>query len=325
MVLAVRMFVIGMLDALSFHKTLVFFVHDAKVGWCSVKCFCLNGVIFVGGILLFNNVLLPITRHFRSMIGFHATGDAALAFEAHSPLAGEALDAVLSLIFKALWTIPIYLLSFVLNTIWYQDIADQAYARHMGRPRLQTPVAMVRDFVFQTLVLLALLVQSQVLRITLGTVERLLWGRSYIGFAAFVAYMSWSFALYAFDYKWALRGWNVATRFDHVERHWAFFLGFGLPCTLLTILFPYFISYGVYSYMFPLFILLAIRSDEAAGLLSQTTTDALDTPCGQFHILKQAKWMSNRVIRGIGRYCGWDMSAAPKRRRVSTPEGAVKQ
>ena len=30
MVLAVRMFVIGMLDALSFHKTLVFFVHDAK-------------------------------------------------------------------------------------------------------------------------------------------------------------------------------------------------------------------------------------------------------------------------------------------------------
>ena len=55
---------------------------------------------------------------------------AALAFEAHSPLAGEALDAVLSLIFKALWTIPIYLLSFVLNTIWYQDIADQACTTH---------------------------------------------------------------------------------------------------------------------------------------------------------------------------------------------------
>ena len=61
-VLAVRMFLVGVLDALSFHKTLVFFVHDAKVGWCSVKCFFLNGIIFVGGILLFNHALLPITR-----------------------------------------------------------------------------------------------------------------------------------------------------------------------------------------------------------------------------------------------------------------------
>ena len=137
--------------------------------------------------------------------------------------------------------------------------------------------------------------------------------------------MSWSFALYAFDYKWALRGWNVATRFDHVERHWAFFLGFGLPCTLLTIVFPYFISYGVYSYMFPLFILLAIRSDEAAGVLAESAPGAVGAPCGQFHILKQSKWMSNRAIRGIGRYWGWDMSTAPKKRRASAAGAAAKQ
>ena len=58
----------------------------------------------------------------------------------------------------------------------------------------------------------------------------MLWpdGRSYVGTVAFVAYMSWSFALYAFDYKWAMHGWNAAARFDHVESRWAFFLGFGL-------------------------------------------------------------------------------------------------
>jgi hypothetical protein len=123
---------------------------------------------------------------------------------------------------------------------------------------------MVRDFVYQTLVYVALLAQMNLARMLGALLEpRLHGGRPWLSFGAFLCYMSWSFSLYAFDYKWALRGWNAAARFDRLERHWAFFLGFGAPCTLATVFLPsYFISYGIYALLFPLFVLLAIRSGE---------------------------------------------------------------
>ena len=165
---------------------------------------------------------------------------------------------------------------------------------------------MVRDFVYQTLVYVALLAQMNLAR-TLGALlePRLHGGRPWLSFGAFLCYMSWSFSLYAFDYKWALRGWNAAARFDRLERHWAFFLGFGAPCTLATVFLPsyfircallysrcclllvlsrasvyllavlcsflppsHFLSYGIYALLFPLFVLLAIRSgeDEEGGV-----------------------------------------------------------
>ena len=92
-------FSLGVKDALSFHKTLVFFVHDEKLGRNALKCLALNGLIFMGSILLFDAAILPATQHFRALVGMHATGDAAEVWDAYAPTVGEVLDALLSLLF----------------------------------------------------------------------------------------------------------------------------------------------------------------------------------------------------------------------------------
>ena len=74
-------------------------------------------------------VILPATQRFRALLGMHATGDAAEVWDAYAPTVGAALDALLSLLFQATWTVPIYLLSFVLNQIWYQVLAHVLYRR----------------------------------------------------------------------------------------------------------------------------------------------------------------------------------------------------
>lgn len=47
-----------------------------------------------------------------------------------------------------------------------------------------------------------------------------------------VLLLSWLYAYYCFDYKWALQGARLPQRLAFFETHWAFFAGggtFGLP------------------------------------------------------------------------------------------------
>ena len=59
-------------------------------------------------------------------------------------------------------------------------------------------------------------------------------------------------------YKWSLLGWSLEYRLKYFERHWCYFLGFGLPAVVLSLVFPKFISLGIFALAFPGFIILAI-------------------------------------------------------------------
>jgi hypothetical protein len=47
-------------------------------------------------------------------------------------------------------------------------------------------------------------------------------------FTVFVA------SLWCFEYVWVERHWDAQRRFRHFEKHYAYFLGFGIPLTLGT-------------------------------------------------------------------------------------------
>ena len=57
-----------------------------------------------------------------------------------------------------------------------------------------------------------------------------------------------------------MQGWTLDQRLSAFERNWAYFAGFGFPASLFTVIFPGFVSSGVYAFMFPMFILLAMMS-----------------------------------------------------------------
>jgi hypothetical protein len=53
-------------------------------------------------------------------------------------------------------------------------------------------------------------------------------------------------------YKWSLLGWSLEYRLKYFERHWAYFLGFGAPAVTLSLVFPKFISLGIFALAFPI-------------------------------------------------------------------------
>jgi hypothetical protein len=79
-----------------------------------------------------------------------------------------------------------------------------------------------------------------------------------IGNFLVILHLCWMYSLYSFEYKWSLLGWSLEYRLKYFEKHWAYFLGFGLPAVCLSLFFPKFISLGIFAFTFPIFIILAI-------------------------------------------------------------------
>ncbi|CAF4303626.1 unnamed protein product, partial [Rotaria magnacalcarata] len=42
------------------------------------------------------------------------------------------------------------------------------------------------------------------------------------------------YSFYAFEYAWIYANLNVKKRVERIESHWPYFLGFGLPLTMLS-------------------------------------------------------------------------------------------
>jgi hypothetical protein len=80
----------------------------------------------------------------------------------------------------------------------------------------------------------------------------------YIGAPLVFVHLCWMCSLYSFEYKWSLQGWSLEYRLDYFERHWCYLAGFGMPSAALSVMFPRFISSGIFALTFPLFIILAI-------------------------------------------------------------------
>lgn len=80
----------------------------------TLHCFMLNGVIFLGSVLLLHYALLPAVT---ALLG--AALPPAVAGRAAAALAG---------LYSALWLLPAYLLSFLINCLWYSELAEMAVA-----------------------------------------------------------------------------------------------------------------------------------------------------------------------------------------------------
>lgn len=98
--------------------------RKTKVSTRVLQCGALNGGIFLFSILLFENVLLPAMK---IVIMYLMAGQ--------SPV-WNWIQTTLSIIFGSIWVIPLFFLSKIINTFWFQDIADAAFELRKGRPTL---------------------------------------------------------------------------------------------------------------------------------------------------------------------------------------------
>ncbi len=212
---------------------------ETKIMERTVKCCILNGCFFWFSIVVFEYVMLPMIRNFIFLVLGEVAGSSMW----------ESVVPVLSGVFATLWVLPLYLLSKVVNAIWFADIADSAFRKKAnGRPRMMNSFSVsVADTVFTILVEMIFLMQAKLLSVAIPI--------EILGKAVHTLHMCLIHALYSFEYKWYNQGLELHKRLSFVECNWPYFLGFGLPLAFITsIPDSQVVSGCVFSSLFPLFL-----------------------------------------------------------------------
>ncbi|PZC85075.1 etoposide-induced protein 2.4 homolog [Helicoverpa armigera] len=224
--------------------------QESKVLTRVLQSCILNGFIFLLSILIFEYVLLPAVKYLVTVVFGHNPG------VAHNVWAW--MQPFLSMTFRMIWVLPLFLLSKLVNSLWFQDIADSAYRHRRGRPQFMSSVSkIIADSLFSLLVQALFLVQSMLVSMLPIT---------YIGELLCLIHMCLLYSLYSFEYKWFNMGWELHKRLTFIESNWPYFLGFGLPLAVLTqIPQSYIISGCVFSIFFPVFILSGNEATPVIG------------------------------------------------------------
>lgn len=205
-------------------------------------CCAWNGGLFWLSIFIFYGAVIPSLQYLIHL----------LAGSTASAIWGW-IGPILSWTFSALWILPIFILSKIVNALWFQDIADAAYRRARGRPVLPSLHTFVADLLFS--------VTLQVIFLLQGMLASLLPIHG-VGAVVSQLHMCLLYSLYSFEYKWFNMSWPVHKRLCYIENNWPYFVGFGLPLAVLTSLPESFIVSGcVFSILFPLFIISANEAE----------------------------------------------------------------
>jgi len=225
--------------------------EESKVIHNVIQCAVLNGGVFLLSVLLFEYVLLPsLGVFFNMMFGTESFVTKVVWFW---------LEYFMLLIYRTAWLVPLLLLSKVINALWFQDIADSVYRYSRGRPVSFPSISMFfADSIFSVVVQCLFLAQATLTKyIPVHPV----------GYILYTIQMSLLYSLYSFEYKWFNMGWELHKRLSFIEENWPYFIGFGLPLTILTQLPESWLIGGcVFSILFPFFIVSGNEASPVIGV-----------------------------------------------------------
>jgi hypothetical protein len=252
---------------------------SSKVAVAFGKCVAVNLVLLLGSIAIYDRAVLPALEVLRDSAAAPLNEDALPATGSIDIFA--ATERVLGVLYSAFWLFPIWGICFALSTQWYMDIATEVYTYKTGQKyssktnsaSQSSNKARALGEVYGLVVWAVLFLGVQVLKAAIPAVLHALadiFPAAATPLLRGIATASWLFALsivsvlygwYAFDYHWMCRGDSCDRRFDLVEAHWAYLMGFGLPYVVVMNRYSFLVAYGVYLILFPLSIMLAAEGD----------------------------------------------------------------
>lgn len=184
----------------------------------AVLCF-FNGIILLCGMICFEYLVLrSFRRFFLALAGNDSSSTDAWSF----------VQTVLKYAFNFLWLIPAFIISKFVNLFLFRDTAYIVFQRLTKKKTTLQKLDFshaLSDGWFSLVMQIFFLIQSTViLSIPIPVV--------FTFFGNMCLCLLYSF--YAFEYSWIYRNINVANRIRLIDNHWPYFLGFGLPLTVIS-------------------------------------------------------------------------------------------
>eukprot|EP00039_Didymoeca_costata_P001203 m.50564 g.50564 ORF g.50564 m.50564 type:complete len:312 (+) comp10679_c0_seq2:160-1095(+) len=198
----------------------------------------LNGVLFLGSILLFTYVIKPWLLHFWDL--------------------GAWAEPAICGPWNSQFVLPMYFLSLILNVSMFQEVSDGGHDCVRGSKASKTPSmplsTLLATMCYSIIMQQIMLVQAAVV----GAIPELIpvspsW-KILMWFIKF-AITSWMASFYCFEYTWIRKGWDFQKRVVFFEQRWAYFFAYGIPITLCTIFLGAAENAAIFSVAFPLNLL----------------------------------------------------------------------
>ena len=232
----------GLIDSVSFHRATVVLVRCPKVRSKLIQCLLLNGIIFLGSILVFHWILAPVLSRLISLILLSKHGVDQMQ---------EVITNWLAWVYYSLWIAPLYIVTFILNSIWYRDIAIDSVDFFSKRvPATNPPVtgeSATSSLPFQ---IADILLRSLFNLVYLGYLTVLAPYR--ILYAISLAFL---ISFNAFEFKY--RQFTFSQKIELIESHWVYFLSFSLWVAILVTEFPTMVENGLLGVLFPFLLINA--------------------------------------------------------------------
>ncbi|XP_057465975.1 protein EI24 homolog isoform X1 [Actinidia eriantha] len=298
----------GFRDACCLHRVVIYCIRSRQLTIRTGQCFLLNGLIFLGSISLLNSVIVPTLQWILPDQCPHTSSQEPCSFDGISKLYSFLRLGLLQ-VFYVFWFYPLYIFSFILSNMWYNDIAKYGFLaieKH-GPPPTELPskqeissssnATQTEKHTDLGGVMIGIAEQVySVFLLSLFFLEVCVTGFiPYVGKPLNFLLLSWMYAYYCFEYKWNLSGLSLDKRLDFFESNWAFFAGFGHPCVLAAFFFSPLVSYGVMAILFPLFVLTAAGSD-VDKLITSQRRKWKGAGFGRLPIFYAANYLSMRVL-----------------------------
>ena len=284
----------GIFDSVSVHRTFPLLVGNGEISWLTIKIFAANSCLLVGSVVLYHEAILPGLGHLRSsivvddltldgnnaalleqsgilrilfysffvvpvyimcyscsVIWYQSLADSmfkAKKASSSSPISKAVVDGAYATVAWLVLFIQVqllstiipaclsYILPFLGSSSLYEDVTmlfdlQESSFSWSWISRLIVP--------FMRSLTVLILINCKLLSHALG-----------------LFLLSVLYGWYGFDPHWIATNVNPDTRFGIIEKHWAYFLGFGAPYVLLVKTTSFFVGYGWFLALFPFCIML---------------------------------------------------------------------
>mmetsp|Transcript_1926 Transcript_1926/g.3059 ORF Transcript_1926/g.3059 Transcript_1926/m.3059 type:complete len:341 (+) Transcript_1926:117-1139(+) len=272
-----KVFAIGISDSLSINRILPLVVNDSAISFITAKILVAFCVLLICFQYLFHRGIVPVANIFQIDI---------------STVIAE--NNTENFVWYIIGLVPICLQMYRYSMSWYQELADYSYKYVKGSPKdssllksddpanrgtwiwlftflqvqlLTSVVPLLFNSIQPYLDLLCTRFESHypLFFASSSPFRRLLftafWSTSFLLQFCGFAMMCMLYGSYAFDPQWIADGMDPYKRCDLMERHWAYFIGFGFPYVVLVKSTSFFVGFGAFLAVFPLCIMLGSVSD----------------------------------------------------------------